>query len=342
MSRAPDKIPLLGITQGLEKVTISPDGKSIAAATALVTNPPSRAVVRLWDAQAGDLSPIETAVGPSIIQSMAFSPDGKALVSAYEVAWKNPPPKSPPVELPKTPDQLPIRQHYYSIVDVQTGTKWIMRPPAGYAASVALGPSPSEENKLILAIRGARSVTLFDAQTSSTLSELPLDLTPREVMRADSNSRGLDFTDDGRTLAVPLSGSKLQLWDVLTKKPRVTLTLPGPSNLRAFSPDGSTLATAFGNQITLWNAQTGKQLRQVIVGRLAITAINFSPDKELLAVATWRGVKLYSARNLAPLGAQDLKQGDTVAIGDVAFTPDGKSVVCITRNQPTVHRWRIK
>jgi WD40 repeat protein/serine/threonine protein kinase len=85
------------------------------------------------------------------------------------------------------------------------------------------------------------------------------------------------------------------VWDAATGKE--VLTLPGkPCRKVTFSPDGKRLAT-FGTRnwfdwtITLWDAQTGQELRTLKdVGNVAI-----SPDGKRLAVTTDRQVKLLDA-----------------------------------------------
>jgi WD40 repeat protein len=173
---------------------------------------------------------------------------------------------------------------------------------------------------------------------------LSLSITREQGSNLDNYRLGLDFSEDGKTLAVPLSGSQLQLWNVVTRKPGMTLTLSDPySYARALSPQGNTLASASNNQVTLWDTRNGKKLRAITVASLnPVTALDFSSDGKLLAVATWKGVQLHDARSLALLKSQSISGGMHTTIGSVAFTPDSKTVLFVTVHAPTLYRWRFK
>jgi WD40 repeat protein len=79
-----------------------------------------------------------------------------------------------------------------------------------------------------------------------------------------------------------------RLWDTRTGKPIATLT--GHTDLVeavAFSPDGTTLATASNDHTArLWNARTGKPIATLTGHTDLVEAVAFSPDGTTLATAS--------------------------------------------------------
>src|SRR6201988_4923584 len=56
-----------------------------------------------------------------------------------------------------------------------------------------------------------------------------------------------------------------------------------------FSPDGKTIAAIFGEEVVLWNVATGKKVRTISKLNGWPSAIAFSPDNRLLAIASIKG-----------------------------------------------------
>jgi WD40 repeat protein len=261
---------------------------------------------------------------------MAFSPDGKTLICGYESTKGN---------------RLTEGTVYLSIVDVQSGRKQIKRSPVGSDNAIALGPSSTPGKGDVLAIQTRREVSLLDSKTLHSMARLRLTSGQQSAASIDFYRLGLDFSDNGKTLAVPLSSSKIQIWRIPAEKPGLTLNLPNLYNsARALSPDGDTLAFASDREIALWNTRSGKKSRATDVASLnPITALDFSPDGKLLAVATWKRVTIYDSRSLKLLKQEIIPDPDgTAIVGAVTFTPDSKSVQFMTIHMPTLYRWHFK
>lgn len=97
------------------------------------------------------------------------------------------------------------------------------------------------------------------------------------------------------------------------------------------SPDGKVLATAAGKTIngnftpavTLWDAVSGTALGDLVLEQTA-SNLSFSPDGSLLAVTVGNNVQVWDVAAKTMLVSLS---GHTDAAGQVAFSPDGKSLV---------------
>jgi len=339
-----EKVVLAG-SDSPAKLDISPDGKTIAGQVKSSSSLPG--VVLLWDTRTGALKPIQPAVEEGSLGVVSFSSDSRSLIIGR---WTT------------------VRKGYFSVLDVATGTRRTIDPPTGYEDSVmgyetslALGPSPSTGHETMLALRApwykrgesgtvvSRAVLLLNTATTRPTGVLPLSLIPTTVGSSDGDGhdQGLDFTEDGKTLAVPISGARVQLWDVATRKPKLTLTPTGwGTEIRVFSPHGDLLATATSDDthVTLYDTYSGKKLRDVEAsGQGFIAGMDFSSDGKLLAVAMQDGsIKIYSTPHLAFRNGQFRPVPHPELLADVAFAPDNKAVLFTTVNPPTLYRWRIK
>jgi WD40 repeat protein len=102
-----------------------------------------------------------------------------------------------------------------------------------------------------------------------------------------------------------------------------TLRLRGVRGCLAFSPDGRLLAASTGTageQVTIWDAATGRQMSRLAVGAPTLEHLAFSPDgKRLLCWGYSPHARVW-----------DIAAGKelfTVAGGQAAFTADGKTLV---------------
>jgi WD40 repeat protein/class 3 adenylate cyclase/energy-coupling factor transporter ATP-binding protein EcfA2 len=109
-------------------------------------------------------------------------------------------------------------------------------------------------------------------------------------------SAGVDFSPDGRTLAIAGGEGRVELWDVSTRKRLRALTDPAAAtsdepalSVVRYSPDGRVIAAGPQelNHVTLWAAASGQ-----LIGRPITTnppgsgaqSISFSPDSKRIAV----------------------------------------------------------
>ena len=160
------------------------------------------------------------------------------------------------------------------------------------------------------------------------------------------------FSPDGNTLATggfifnKRGNPTLLLWDIPTKKQRMTLKMAQGEPVNsitksvrdlAFSPDGNTLASLSDYEnIRLWDIQTGRYKILDTEQNREIVYIGFSPDGNTIATGSWDNtVKLWDA-NTKKL-KNTIKVQDIGGIASVALSPDGNTIA--TGGYKTVRLW---
>ena len=111
----------------------------------------------------------------------------------------------------------------------------------------------------------------------------------------------------------------------------------------AWSPDGSSVASADGATVRIFDVATGMQKMAVVEHGAEVTTLDWSPDGARLVTASKDGTAKVSLliegapRQMALLTAQDTCTG----IRSVAFSPDGTQVVTSNASGDTVLFWDV-
>ncbi len=131
------------------------------------------------------------------------------------------------------------------------------------------------------------------------------------------------FSPDSKLLAASSRG-RIKVWDMESKDEILDLTKDWDTESIAFSPDGTTLATASGD-IRLWQIPSGQELYRLIDPSPVID-LHFSPDGKYLAAASSRMIKLWDPN----IGREKQAFKYLPILGSMAISPDGHILVAET------------
>jgi WD40 repeat protein len=350
---------------GIQSITFSPDGKTLAAsygsspdssveAAEAVKGPRAKGPpdgqtqamgyrggfrqggVVLWGAaRRGRLAPAPLLVPEGDVWGLAFSPDGQTLAAGCGV-FSGGGGKGGVVlwdaarRARLAPEPLPVPEGVVTSLAFSPDGQTLA---AGYGATWGAGG--------VLGNRGG--VVLWDAARRTRL-------TPRPLAAPEGYIWGLAFSPDGQTLAAGYGdaiGGKggVVLWDVARRARLAPEPLPVPEGgikSVAYSPDGRTLAAGYGTGVVggkggvvLWDAARRGRLapEPLPVPEGDVWSVAFSPDGKSLA-AGYRtvsifggkgGVVLWDAAQRGRLAPQPLPVPENGVWG-VAFSPDGQTL----------------
>ena len=283
------------------------------------------AVLEIWDSTTGErLASFDAH--PNLIQSIAFSPNGRLLASGsrddtikvWDLAGK------------RMLRQLEGHRDSVTVVafspdgrylvsgsedgtlkfwDVESGREFrSLKAHSDQILTVAVSP-----NGRIVA-SGSRVVKLWDAESGQEL---------RTLSGNASWFRSVAFSPDGRTLAS--SGAKdntIRLWDVANGSALATFQQSRSVGTVAFSPDGRVLAASvwgtFNNgSVKLWDVTTGRELRTLEIN--ANVSAHFSASGSLVMTGGSQGMKFWDVSSGALRASiHTFSDGEWIAV-----TPEG-------------------
>ena len=147
----------------------------------------------------------------------------------------------------------------------------------------------------------------------------------------------VSLSPDGKTIASASEDQTVKLWDI---RGREIATLEGHRDRVfsvSFSPDGQTLASAsWDNTIKVWNADGGE------IGTLRgheepAIAVRFSPDSKTIASASADGIIKLWTRYGRPIATL---KGHSGWISDLSFSPDGLTLASASADR-TIKLWSV-
>jgi WD40 repeat protein len=319
-----------------DTLAFSPDGRTLAARG-------GDQVIRIYDVatgqelrQLGKAPPQKDRVYFGRSRSLAFAPDGKTLASlkveqnnnnnvAHVVFWDSETGKEirqikaadnnfNGLTLSYSPDHktfMILGDNGQATFHDPTTGKELRRVENG-ANSYGMCARFSHDGK-VLALHNADSfhVTLFDVATGKKVR------TQGDARRRDRSifyggevlTQTVDFSPDGRTLALVADDAAVRLWDLETGN-EMTIGGGHQATVTAVAAaDRDTLMTVAGDDsLRHWDLRTGQEKRQVPLPAGSANAL-FSPDGRWLAVGT-PGNKLALWDPLAGKELHALKLGD--------------------------------
>ena len=233
------------------------------------------------------------------VNSVAFSPDGRFIVSGSE-------------------DQT------IKLWDAADGT--LLKTFKGHENSVS-SVAFSPDGRLVISGSGDNTLKLWDAADGALL---------KTFKGHDSGVSSVAFSPDGHFI-VSGSGDKdnslgsadntLKLWDAASGALLKTLKgHDGTVSSVAFSPDGRFIVSgSWDNTIKLWDAADGALLKTFEGHGDDVSSVAFSPDGRFIVSGSQDNtLKLWDAANGALLKTLEGHDG---LVQSVAFSPDGRFIV---------------
>jgi len=270
-------------------ICFSGDGKRLATAS-------QDGTAAVWDVETG--ARVRTFKDGRHVRSVAFSPDGKLLVT--RARWGSPWGADEKTVLAglKAMGRPTAPRPEIVVWDVASGVKLRELDKVGVVF-------PPGRPYVATCVR-RKGVTLRDARTWKAVRQIPC-------------GDFIEFSPDGRLIA-----AKKGVWDVETGR-QLASWKAGliPFRYTAFSPDGRLFAVETERNLVLWDVQTGGRLASHAHPKWSAYALAFSPDGTHLAeskkgaIRLWRVEDLLAAAPRRPAGAP-VPQKARASTGDPA------------------------
>ena len=254
---------LTGHTEGVNSVSFSPDGKTIASGSDDNT-------VRLWNVNTG--RNIKTLTGDTFslgVNSVSFSPDGKTIASINYTTHR-------------TFGGAEDWEHPVLLWDVNTGRNIKILTGHTYSvSSVCFSP----DGKTIASGSADKTVRLWDVNTGRHI---------RTLTGHTSSVFSVRFSPDGKTIASGSADDTVRLWNADTGRHIRTLTghTRGVGSV-CFSSDGKTIASGSADSnVRLWDVNTGRHIETLKGHTDLVFSVRFSPDGKTIASGSRDGTVL--------------------------------------------------
>lgn len=318
-------------------VTVSPDGNSVASASADKT-------VKLWSKE-GKL--LKTFKHADTVTSVSFSPDGKAIATGSADRtiriWQVDNDKSAIVTLSGhtesvtsvsfSPDgkTLASASHDNTIKIWNLTDKKLLQTLTGHKDWV-LGVSFSPDGKTIASASVDKTVKLWNREGKSQKFEI----NPKTLTKHSDIVYSVKFSPNGEQLVSASADTTAQIWN---RNGKEIATLKGHNDRvisASFSRDGEKIVTGSADDtVKVWSP-SGTLLNTFRGHQDDVRAVSFSPDGTIASASQDKMVKIWNP-DTTPLNKILSGHGDWVY--KVSFSADSKTIASASGDQ-TVRLWR--